>query len=218
MVDSAVKTAEPSAEQLEFRFVSGHRALDLLATFADRHRGGVERLRQPNDLDSWLRGAGLPISSAASAQDLEHARGLREAINRLARASMKGKAGDAKDIAALNTWARRSQLAPQLDRRFQRHWRCADPVSGALALIAREAVELLTGPERELIRECAAAPACSLLYLDRSRGRRRRWCEMERCGSRAKMSGYRQRHATRSDGDPTPAGATPQPSHRSPSA
>lgn len=85
---------------------------------------------------------------------------------------MKGKAGDANDIAALNTWARRSQLAPQLDGRFQRHWRSGDPVAGALALIAREAVELLSGPERELIRECAAAPACSLLYLDLSRGRR----------------------------------------------
>ena len=219
MMESAVKRAAPTAEQLAFRFVSGDRALDFLATFADRHRQGVERLRQPADLDRWLRAAGLPASSAASARDLEHARGLREAINRLARAGMNAKAGDANDIAALNTWARRSQLAPQLDGRFRRHWRSADPVGGALALIAREAVELLTGPDRELIRECAAAPGCSLLYLDRSRGRRRRWCEMERCGSRAKMTGYRQRQATRSDGNPAPAGATPQPNRRpSPSA
>ena len=211
-MEGAVKSAEPSVEQLAFRFVSGHRALDFLATFADRHRQGVERLRQPTDLDRWLRAAGLAASSKATAPDLEDARGLREAINRLVRASMLATAGDAKDIACLNEWARRSQLAPQLDGRFQRHWRSPDPVGGALALIAREAVELLSGPERELIRECAAAPACSLLYLDRSRGRRRRWCEMERCGSRAKMSEYRQRHATRSDTDPARAGATAQPS------
>ena len=32
-------------------------------------------------------------------------------------------------------------------------------------------------------------------YLDRSRGRRRRWCQMERCGSRAKVAEYRKRRA-----------------------
>src|SRR5450755_2282649 len=193
MMEGAVKTLEPTAEQLAFRFVSGHRALDFLATFADRHRQGVERLRQPADLDRWLRAAGLPASRTTSARDLDHARGLREAINRLARASMQGKSGDRKDITCLNEWARRSQLTPQLDREFHRCWRSRDPVVGALALI----------------RECAAAPACSLLYLDRSRGRRRRWCEMERCGSRAKMSDYRQRQATRSDTDPAPSGRNP---------
>lgn len=199
MVKAAVKTFEPSAEQLAFRFVSGDRALDLLATFADRHREGLERLRQPADLDRWLTAAGLPTTRPATTQHLENAWELREAINRLARASLRGKAGANKDIAELNQWATGLQLAPQLDRRFRRHWRSPDPVAGALALIAREAVELLSGPERELIRECAAAPACSLLYLDRSRGRRRRWCEMERCGARAKMADYRHRHGARND-------------------
>jgi predicted RNA-binding Zn ribbon-like protein len=76
-------------------------------------------------------------------------------------------------------------------------WTADHPVDAALALIAREGVELLTSADRSLIRECAAAPDCSLLYLDRSRGRRRRWCEMERCGSRAKMRAYRRTRASR---------------------
>jgi hypothetical protein len=42
-------------------------------------------------------------------------------------------------------------------------------VQAALALLVREAVELLTGPDLRLVRECAAAPSCSLLSLDRSR-------------------------------------------------
>jgi predicted RNA-binding Zn ribbon-like protein len=198
-VNAAVKTFEPSAEQLEFRFVSGHRALDFLATLADRHRGGLERLRQPADLDRWLRAAGLPATKSASAKDLDQAREVREAINQLVRAFMAGNAGAGKDIADLNGWARRSPLAPQLNANLALHWCAPEPVRGALALLAREAVELLGGPEREVIRECAAAPECSLLYLDRSRGQRRRWCEMEKCGSRAKMAGYRHRKATRTD-------------------
>ncbi len=197
----AVNAPEPSPEQLAFRFVSGHRALDFLATFADRHHNGLERLRKPEDLDRWLRAAQLPTSTPATAQHLEDARSFREAINRLTRAWMRASTGDLDDIAELNQQATRPPLAPQLDRNFHRQWLSPDPVAGAIALIAREAVELLTGPDRALIRECAAAPACSLLYLDRSRGRRRRWCEMERCGSRAKMAGYRQRIAT----TPTPS-------------
>ena len=170
--------------------MSGHRALDFLATFGDRHREGVERLCQPRDLDRWLRATGLSTSIPACDQDLENARRLREAINRLARASMQGQPGDAGDIRELNNCATRLPArARSSTATFTAIGVRPGAISDALALIAREAVELLTGPEQELIRECAAAPACSLLYLDRSRGRRRRWCEMDRCGARAKMAG-----------------------------
>jgi predicted RNA-binding Zn ribbon-like protein len=117
-------------------------------------------------------------------------------INRLARAVVAGEEPRATDVNELNRWARRPPLAPQLNGGLERGWAADCLVQGALALVAREAVELLTSPERELIRECAAAPTCSLLYLDRSHARRRRWCEMDRCGSRAKMTSYRQRRAT----------------------
>jgi predicted RNA-binding Zn ribbon-like protein len=195
-----VKSPSPSDAQLAFRFVSGHRALDLTATFGDRHREGVERLRQPSDLDRWLTAAGIPISARACAEDLDDARELREVINRLARAALFDEAVDGTDLEALNDWARRPRPVPQLDRRLRRQWAGAPTIKSALAVIASEAIELLSGPERLLIRECAAAPACSLLYLDRSRGRRRRWCQMEKCGSRAKMTNYRTRRAASTDG------------------
>jgi predicted RNA-binding Zn ribbon-like protein len=192
-VTRTVKPNARSDDQLAFRFVSGHRALDFTATFADRYRDGVERLRQPADLDRWLTAAGLSTSTRARARDLDGARQLREVIYRLARAALHNEDVADADLDALNDWARTPGLAPQLDRRLRREWASAAAIKGALALIACEAVELLSGPERPLIRECAAAPACSLLYLDRSRGRRRRWCQMEKCGSRAKMTKYRKR-------------------------
>ena len=180
-------------EDLAFRFVSGHRALDLLSTLGDRHREPIERLRDPADLDRWLEAAGLPAPARATEEDLGDARRLREAVNRLIRALLASEAPDAADLRELNEWARQPPLAPQVAASLERSWSGEQPVQAALALVAREAVDLLTGPERVLVRECAAAPACSLLYLDRSRARRRRWCEMERCGSRAKMASYRRR-------------------------
>jgi predicted RNA-binding Zn ribbon-like protein len=194
-----VKSHSRNDDQLAFRFVSGHCALDFAATFGDRHRDGVERLRQPADLDRWLTAAGISASTRARAEDLDDARELREVIYRLALAVLHTEAVDTTDLDALNDWARRPRPAPQLDRRLRRQWASARTITGGLALIACEAVELLSGPERLLIRECAAAPACSLLYLDRSRGRRRRWCQMEKCGSRAKMTSYRTRRAASTD-------------------
>jgi predicted RNA-binding Zn ribbon-like protein len=186
---------ERTAADLAFRFVSGHRALDLLSTLANRHREPLERLRAPADVDRWLAAAGLPVDARATDRDLTDARLLREAVNRIARTALAGEAPAEGDLAELNGWARRPPLAPQADGALARRWSGEPPVRAALALLAREAVELLTGPDLQLVRECAAAPNCSLLYLDRSRGHSRRWCDMERCGSRAKMTSYRRRRS-----------------------
>jgi predicted RNA-binding Zn ribbon-like protein len=199
-MSTPVKSSEPSDNEFSFRFVCGHRALDFAATFGDRYRRGVERLRTPADLDRWLGSAGIAISTASSAQDLDGGRELREVIYRLARATLHGEAVDYVDLDALNKWARTPRVAPQLDTQLRRGWASSEHVKGALALIACEAIELFSGAERELIRECTAAPACSMLYLDRSHGRRRRWCQMETCGSRAKMTEYRKRRATENPG------------------
>lgn len=194
-MDDAVKTGLVTigSEELAFRFVSGHRALDLLSTLGDRHREPTERLRRPADFDRWLVAAGLSVVGTANRQDLDDARRLRETVNRLARTLLAGETPNQDDLRELNDWARRPPLAPQADQSLQRRWTGKRPVQAALALIAREAAELLTGSERDLVRECAAAPNCSLLYLDRSRARRRRWCQMDKCGSRVKMKSYRRR-------------------------
>jgi predicted RNA-binding Zn ribbon-like protein len=197
----------PTNAMLEFRFVSGDKALDFLATFADRHRGGVERLRQPPDLDRWLMAAGLGLASRASETDLESARALRESINRLARAAMQQETVRIADVEEVNARARGCPLTPQLDSDYQRSWAAPATLEGALTIIAREAIALLSSSDAKLLRECAASPACSLLYLDHSRGRRRRWCEMKRCGSRVKMAGHRTRR--RIVGEPPNTGERP---------
>jgi len=98
----AVKSHEPTAEEVSFRFVSGHRALDFAATFGDRYRTGLERLRQPADLDRWLGLAGISASTPASVKDLDDARQLREVIYRLMRAALRDEPIDIADLDALN--------------------------------------------------------------------------------------------------------------------
>lgn len=49
--------------------------------------------------------------------------------------------------------------------------------------------------QRERLKRCEN-PRCGWLFVDRSRNRSRRWCEMATCGNRAKA----KRHALRTDG------------------
>lgn len=65
----------------------------------------------------------------------------------------------------------------------------------AMATVARESVELLGGPLAWEIRECDEE-RCTRLYLDGSRHRSRRWCDMRECGNRAKAAAFRARHRT----------------------
>jgi predicted RNA-binding Zn ribbon-like protein len=67
-------------------------------------------------------------------------------------------------------------------------------VHAALASLARDAIDLLSGPLATRVRECAAED-CALLFVDASRPGRRRWCSMEGCGNRAKTTSYRRRQA-----------------------
>ena len=184
-----------------FKPTSGHRALDLLATLRDRHREPVECLRAPGDLDRWLAAAALDVEHPATKDDLEAARRLRETSYRVIAAALQKKRPPTTDLRALNEWARHPALVPQIDSNLEQRW--AGGVKAALATIARETVELLTTPDRMLIRECAATPDCSRIYLDRSPGRRRRWCHMEWCGSNAKMRTYRRRRAAADKLSPT---------------
>ena len=80
----------------------------------------------------------------------------------------------------------RAALAPGL---LSCRWRWsvrAAPVEAALGPVALAAVRLFTEGDFHRISECSGH-ACGWLFYDRSKNNRRRWCEMEVCGNRAKQ-------------------------------
>src|SRR5947209_5987459 len=60
-----------------------------------------------------------------------------------------------------------------------------DDLERPLWEVARSAADLLTSNERDRIKECASE-TCEWVFLDQSRNRSRRWCDMSDCGNRAK--------------------------------
>jgi predicted RNA-binding Zn ribbon-like protein len=183
-----------SPDELAFRVQSGRVCLDLAATVGERWRRSFERLREPSDLGRWLKEARLlEDEPRVTPGQLRAVRELREAIYRTAKLA-GARRPDRADLEEINRWAAKAPLAPRLSRDGRTvTWTAARPVDAALATIARDAIDLFSGPLATRVRECAR-PDCALLFVDTSRPGRRRWCSMETCGNRTKTAAYRARH------------------------
>jgi predicted RNA-binding Zn ribbon-like protein len=177
----------------DFRFDLGHVTLNFLATLGGRPGSRIERLAAPRDLSRWIAEAGLAAAPSASREQLDDARELREAIRRVLDCAREGGDPSTSDLRLLNERARGPVPAPQIGPGFTRVSVGPDPVTGALAYVARESVEFVTGSELARVRSCAG---CTLLFIDRSRPGTRRWCSMERCGNRDKTARYRHKRQT----------------------
>jgi predicted RNA-binding Zn ribbon-like protein len=71
----------------------------------------------------------------------------------------------------------------------QRRWRSP----GALLLpIAQAMAQLVCEEDFQYVKACEGH-RCTLMFVDRTRGRARRWCSMSVCGNRAKQAAHRER-------------------------
>ena len=121
--------------------------------------------------------------------------GFREASWRLFRALEDDAEPDAADLAAVNGELARAMSHARLERTaegFAWGWDDVPEADRVLWPVARSAAELLTSPELGRVGRCAAE-SCGWLYLDTSKNRSRRWCDMRDCGNRAKVRRHYQR-------------------------
>ncbi|MGK5731949.1 CGNR zinc finger domain-containing protein [Streptomyces sp. URMC 124] len=178
---------------LDHVFVCGNPALDFAATLRARRTARFEMFAAPDRLDAWYVESGIVDSvSPARQADVVRATTLREAVYQLITARRLGADFGDEALAAVNDAARRAPAAPQLTRSGR--WTAATQRE-ALSTVARHAVELLSGPDVPLLKECGN-PECTRVYIDRSRGGRRQWCGMESCGNKLKAAAYRARRKT----------------------
>jgi predicted RNA-binding Zn ribbon-like protein len=181
----------------ELRFDSGRICLDLLST---THPG--ERLDSLERLRAWICGAGLvppgtPLAGLDAAW-LVSFRELRDHVGLLVRGELEGRPADGA-LARVNTVARGAPPAPCAvraeDGALVRRLRTLPGCEELLAAVARDAIELLTDPAaRASLRQCEG-DNCPIVYLDTSRGHRRRWCSSEVCGNRERVARHRRRAA-----------------------
>ena len=144
----------------------------------------------PERLNAWYLESGL-VDTITPGQDddVQEATALRESVYRLVTDRRLGEEFALEALDAVNAAARKTPVTPQLTPTGRLTE--ATPEQ-ALATVAQQAVELLSGPDVPLLKECGN-PECTRVYIDRSRGMRRQWCGMESCGNKIKAAAYRAR-------------------------
>jgi predicted RNA-binding Zn ribbon-like protein len=192
-----------------FDLVGGRLCLDYCNTTGDRRGYRDERLETYADVVGWgwragilnaeeaVRLARLGTRSPTEALSVwERAIKLREALTSIFCSVAEGRRIRPGSLEVLNGELAgamsRSQVVPT-DNGFTWLW-----AEGGKALdcvlwpIARSAADLLTEGPLSAIRRCEGRD-CGWLFLDTSRNRTRRWCDMRICGNRAKARRHHER-------------------------
>lgn len=201
--------------EYQFDLSGGALCLDFANTVSHRHlpQRRAEHLGSYSDLVAFAdQSKLLPPKLAASlrartSRDPAGARSafrksivLRESLYRAFSAIAAGKRARPGDVQQINDSSLEALQHRKLTRRngdYRWEWQCrgSDLLDHILWPIAESAAELLTSDERASIRECGA-PDCEWLFLDHSRNRSRRWCDMKSCGNRQKARRHYQRAHT----------------------
>lgn len=208
MVDSAVETNP----EYEFDLSGGTLCLDFANTVSQRKipERAVDHLGSYGDLVAFARQSGVLTSDQGEEllalarrkhrlanSALRRAVASRESMYRVLSALAGGAAADPGDLQRINDSAVEAQNHRQLQPkdgyyRWEWLWLSKDALDYILWPMAQSAADLLTSPELRAVRMCEA-PECAWLFLDHSRNRSRRWCDMKVCGNRQKARRHYQR-------------------------
>ena len=192
--------------------IGGRLALDFVNTKGDRLTDAPnEHLLDYASFLAWAHHAGAvdaptPAASATKPPPppspppppLHEAIALREALYRMI--MERQRAPSAADVTRVNEAFARASADPHLtfhDSHYAIGWRCSDDLSGPLDAIVRDAVHLLAAPDESArVRSCESDSGCGWIFLDTTKSRTRRWCDMKVCGNRAKASRHYLRRKT----------------------
>jgi predicted RNA-binding Zn ribbon-like protein len=178
----------------------GHPALDFCNT-AGEHlaRRPEELLRDWESFLRWAAQVGL-IEPESYFELLRHPEPLipiielREAIYRVGLAAARNRRIPEGDVAFIREYA--NARLPEIGlRNNAARWRPAPSFAAQqlCAVLAGEALSLFCSPRAARIGLCEG-DLCGWLFIDESRGKRRRWCDMKDCGSRAKARRFYEKH------------------------
>jgi predicted RNA-binding Zn ribbon-like protein len=202
-------TENGSARTADYTFdLSGGRlCLDFANTVGDRGAEPNEHLGSYGDLIAWAEQAGAIAPREARAllrraaerpavarRALAEAIELREALYRVFAAVATGRSPRAPDLAIVNAAVpaafERSRLVASKDGFTLAAGVDDDDLAAPLTAVVRSAIDLITSPDVDRVRTCAAV-TCAWLFLDTTKNRARRWCDMKTCGNREKVRRFR---------------------------
>jgi predicted RNA-binding Zn ribbon-like protein len=191
-----------------FYFIGNLPCLDFVNTEIIARGARVDLLTGFADLVLWLQAASLLTAAEARTTErrwgntaegktaFKEAVSLRSALRRMAERLVARKPADRASIEQINSVLASRPTFRQLELKGNKVVSRFETLSEAalhlLVPIAESAAWLLEHGDLSLLR-CCENPACILFFYDTTKNKRRRWCSMEACGSRAKAAAYYRR-------------------------
>jgi predicted RNA-binding Zn ribbon-like protein len=193
-----------------FELIAGAVCLDFINTLDDRFSTEPKELLTGYvDLARFGEDSGIltelqvdqlmtrSMQSPETAQRaLDAAIQLREAMYAIFWALVQNKPAPKAPLAVLNSYvqeaARHMSIVPTNGHFAWKFDDAGTAFNAPLWPIARSAADLLASDQVQFVRACASK-TCEWLFLDESKNHRRRWCDMTKCGNRAKASSFYKR-------------------------
>jgi predicted RNA-binding Zn ribbon-like protein len=185
---------------------AGRMALDFVNTVSwpgtDR---GHDWLDRPGNVVAWAVAVGALTDEEAEAivasfatdpahatRSLRRVHALRTDLADVLTPLAHGERPTVAAIEKLNTLLARTASRRIVDPsdlawKWQAHRELADIAD----VLVHDAADIVTSADPSRLGHCAA---CDWLFLDTTKNRSRRWCDMADCGSRDKASRYYRRH------------------------
>ena len=165
---------------------------ELLKDYVDLARFGEDTgTLTDQQMDRLITRSMLHREEAARA--LASAIQLREAISDIFYAVVRRKPVSSSALIILNQHVQEAvqhlELVPGKNRFEWKFDMRLEDLFAPLWPIARDAAELLASERAGFVRACASK-TCEWLFVDESKNRRRRWCDMTKCGNRAKVKRF----------------------------
>lgn len=182
-------------------FLGGARWIDLLNSTLSPDGGVtvVDFLKDDRAFALWLANAGFATNNELASERRASAAlrdELRSAFDQLA----AGTAVPKRLLERVNALLSEAPFVRQVECRskgdmYSLEEHAFGKSHGVTAQIAGDFAAFLTDHEPERLKHCAS-PACTMVFYDRGKNNRRRWCSSGLCGNRDKVANYRARKAS----------------------
>src|SRR5579872_790019 len=203
-------TPQPESRAESLPLIGCDLALDFTNTSSGRgHHTHLEHLRSAEHVVAWARHAkalapadgdwilaALKADEALAARLLKRALALREIVYAIGVEVAARRRAPAEAVDALAhvhaACIGKARLTPH-GGGFVWSWAPQEaPIEAVLGPIALSALTLLTQADLSRIKQCQG-DHCGWLFLDTTKNKSRRWCEMEVCGNRAKQKRHQSK-------------------------
>lgn len=177
--------------------VSTNLAINFVNTQMMRHETSVDLLVNIEDLYHWATVMGIKLIADEGNEKLPVAvKELRTTLTETFAEVINGCQPTSKQIDKINQHLLMAPLQPSLSTEPTLHlasYYSELTIQQLLGKIAYDAATLITSPQRQQIKTCANEK-CVLIFVDTSKGKKRRWCSMKRCGNQAKAANFYYSH------------------------